>query len=132
MIPLTTDQKGQIAFLKVQLEARMKGAVVLVPTTPERYDLVLHYQGQFYRAQVKYADARPSHTRGAVHVDLRRRKRRYTQDEIDVVLVYVARIDRVCWFGPPIFHNKPDIHLRTEPAANNQKKGCRMVDDFIW
>ncbi len=132
MLPLTTDQKGQIAFLKVQIEARMKGAVVLIPTTPERYDLVLHYQGRFYRAQVKYADGKTPHARGAVYVDLRRRKRCYTQDEIDVLLVYVASIDKVCWFWPPVFHNKPSLYLRTEPAANNQKKGCRMVSDFVW
>src|SRR5262249_9186505 len=36
---LSTDANGQIAFLRVQLEAARKGAVVLVPTTPVRYDL---------------------------------------------------------------------------------------------
>jgi hypothetical protein len=132
MTPLTTDQKGRIAFLKVQIEARMKGAVVLVPTTPERYDLVLHYRGRFYRAQVKYADAKTPHSRGAVRVDLRRRKRCYTQEEIDVLLVYIRRMDKFCWFWPPMFHNKPALHLRTEPAGNNQRNGCWMVDDFVW
>jgi hypothetical protein len=132
MTPLTTDQKGQIAFLKVQIETRMKGAVVLVPTTPERYDLVLDYQGQYYRAQVKYADGNASHSQGCVRVDLRRRKRVYTKDEIDILLVYIPRIDKVCWFRPSVFHNKTSLYLRLRPTNNGQKNGCWMADDFIW
>src|SRR5438552_488649 len=93
MAPLTTDQKGQLACLKVQEEAHRKGAVVSFPTTPARYDLVLDYRGKLYRAQVKYADGKTSHAQGSVYVDLRRRKRRYTNKEIDVLLVYIAQID---------------------------------------
>src|SRR4051812_37653001 len=133
MTPLTTDQKGQIALVKVQMQALRKGATVYLPTTPcLRCDLVLDYQGKLYRTQVKYADAKCPHARGAVRVDLRRRKRRYTQDEIDVLLVYVARIDRVCWFWPSMFHNKAAIHIRTDPAGNNQMSGCCMVEGFVW
>jgi hypothetical protein len=132
MPPLTTDQKGQIALLKVQLEARQKGAIVLLPTTPERYDLVLDWQGKFYRAQVKYADCKLAHARGSVAVDLCRRKRVYTKDEIDVLLVYVACVDKLCWFGPEVFHEKVGLCLRVQPAINGQKRGCRMVDEFIW
>jgi PD-(D/E)XK endonuclease len=132
MIPLTTDQKGQIAFLKVQIEARMKGAVVLVPTTPERYDLVLHHQGQYYRAQVKYADADVPNSQGSVRVDLKRRGRVYTEDEIDILLVYIPRIDKVCWLRPSAFHNKTAVCLRLQPANNGQKSGCWMADECIW
>jgi hypothetical protein len=132
MIPLTTDRKGQIAIAKVQIEAAKKGAMVLLPTTPERYDLVLDWQGKFYRAQVKYADCKTAHAQGSVYVDLRRRKRVYTKDEIDVLLVYVACVDKLCWFGPEVFHEKCAVCLRVQPTINGQKRGCRMVEEFIW
>src|SRR5262249_35603547 len=108
---LSTDANGQIAFLRVQLEAARKGAVVLVPTTPVRYDLVLHYQGLFHRAQVKYVDCRSPNSQGAVRLDLRRRKRCYTLEEIDVVLAYVPQIDKVCWLPAELFHQKVGLQL---------------------
>ncbi|HJT78626.1 MAG TPA: group I intron-associated PD-(D/E)XK endonuclease [Gemmataceae bacterium] len=129
---LTTDQKGEIAVLKVREEALKKGAVISVPTIPARYDLVLDYQGRFYRAQVKYAEWQSSNCQGAVRVELRRRKQCYTKDEIDILLVYVAPIDRVLWFGPEVFHDKVGLQVRWQPCKNRQKSGCRMAEDFIW
>ena len=132
MIPLTTGQKGQIAFLKVQLEAARKGADILLPTTPKRYDLVLHYQERFYRAQVKYADGKVHHSVGAISLHLRRRKKCYTAEEIDVLLVYLPQLDRVAWFGPEVFNGKTTLYLRHQPSINGQKCRCRMIDEFIW
>jgi hypothetical protein len=103
-----------------------------VPTLPARYDLVLDYGGRLYRAQVKYADSKSPTSQGVIRVDLRRRKRCYTKEEIDVLLVYVPQIDKVCWFGPEFFDNKVGLQLRIAPTLNGQKAGCRMVDDYIW
>ncbi len=128
----TSSQKGQLAFLKVQIEAAKKGAVVSVPTVPARYDLVIDYQGKLHRAQVKYADGKAPRSEGAIRLDLRRRKKCYTRDEIDVVLVYVPQIDRICWFAPEVFHEKASLFLRLQPAKNGQQRGCRMLDGFIW
>jgi hypothetical protein len=132
MTLLTTDIKGQIALLKVLMAAANKGATVSLPTTPLRYDLVLDWEGKLYRAQVKYADGKSPHSEGAIRVDLRRRKRQYSQDEVDILLVYVAQVDRVCWFGPEVFHQKAGLHLRTKPAKNGQAKGCLSVENYIW
>jgi len=129
---LTTEQKGQIALLKVLIEAAKKGAVVSLPTTPSRYDLVVDYQGKLYRAQVKYADGKSRHSHGAIRLDLKRRGRCYTRDEIDVVLVYVPQVDEICWFWPDTFHNKTSLYLRVLPTRNGQKNGCRMIDQFLW
>jgi hypothetical protein len=129
---MTTDQKGVIAFARVLIEAAKKEIPVSVPTLPARYDLVLDYGGRLYRAQIKYADSKSPHSQGAVQVDLRRRKRCYTKEEIDVLLVYLPQIDKVCWFGPEFFDNKAVLHLRITPTLNGQKVGCRMADDYIW
>src|SRR4051812_49123896 len=127
MSPLTTEQKGQIAFLKVQIEAARKGAIIAPPTTPARHDLILDYRGKLYRVQVKYADSKSSTSVGAVRVDLRKRKRCYSQEEIDVILVYVPQVDKVCWFTPEAFHNKVGLQPRLHPAKNGQRRGCRLV-----
>jgi hypothetical protein len=129
---LATDQKGQIAVLKVQEEALRKKVPVLLPTTPERYDLVLEWRGRFYRCQVKYADSRSPNSLGAIRVDLRRRKRTYSKDEVDVVLIYVPQIDKVCWFPPELFDKKVTLQLRLLPARNNQRKGCLWAADYVW
>jgi hypothetical protein len=133
MIPLTTDQKGEIAVAKVQMEAAKKGALVFLPTRPARYDLLLDWQGKFYRAQVKYADGKAQHSVGAVCLNLRRRKKIcYTTDEIDVLLVYLPRLDRVAWLGPEVFNGKAALYLRLQPAKNGQKCRCRMIEEFLW
>jgi hypothetical protein len=129
---LATDQKGQIALLKVQLAAAKNGSFVFLPSVPCRCDLVLDYQGRLYRAQVKYADCKAQNARGAVRLDLRRRKRCYTRAEVDVLLVYIPQIDRVCWFGPEIFDETINLQLRMLPTRNGQKRGCLMVEDFVW
>jgi hypothetical protein len=129
---LTTDAKGEIACLKVRIEAIKRGVLVIQPPPYARYDLVLDYQAKLYRAQLKYADAKSQNSQGAVRLDLRKRKKCYTKDEIDVLLAYVPQIDKICWFPPEIFHNKVALQLRLSPAKNGQKKGCLMVNDFIW
>jgi PD-(D/E)XK endonuclease len=132
MNALATDQKGQIAILKVQLAAARNGALVFLPSVPCRYDLVLDYNGTLYRAQVKYADCKAQNSEGAVRLDLRRRKRCYTRAEVDVLLVYIRQIDRVCWFGPEVFDETINLQLRMVPARNGQKRGCLMVEEFVW
>ncbi len=129
---LSTDANGEIACLKVRIEAIKKGIVVFQPPPYVRCDLLLDYQGKLYRAQVKYADAKSQNSQGAIRLDLRKRKKCYTKDEIDVVLVYIPQIDKICWFPPEVFHNKVGLQLRLLPAKNGQKNGCRMVDDFLW
>jgi hypothetical protein len=129
---LTTEQKGEIAFLKVQEAAVRKGATALKPMLPRRYDLVLEWRRRYYRCQVKYADSPSPRSQGAVRVDLRRRKKTYSKDEIDVVLVYVPQIDKVCWFPPKLFHKKVSLQLRLLPAKNNQRSGCLLAADYVW
>ncbi len=132
MSALATDQKGQIALLKVQLAAAKNGALVFLPSIPCRYDLVIDYKGRLYRAQVKYADCKAQNSQGALRLDLRRRKRLYTREEVDVLLVYIPQIDGVCWFEPEVFDSTMNLQLRMLPTRNGQKRGCLMVEEFVW
>ncbi len=129
------------ACAKVQLRAlelREAGehVFVSVPTNPEcRYDMVVDWRGKLYRAQIKYAGGSRASVSGVAIVSLTkgaRGERRYTSDEIDVLLVYVPVVDKLCWFGPEIFHGKTGLHIRYAPTRNGQNKGCVLVDNYVW
>lgn len=125
-------------FLKAELRAVEKGYIVSKPTIDTRYDMIIDDKECLYRVQVKYADGMSSSSEGCVLVDLRRRNgndtlnsRTYLETEIDSVVVYIPRIDRLCWFPPEKFHDKVQIFIRLEPPKNNIK--CvTMAQDYYW
>ncbi len=137
---MDTNDKGEIALLKVEIRAAEQGFVVLKPTTSHRrYDIVLDCGGRFCRAQVKWAGSRSIKAAGSFLLDLRkvtrggqRSKRFYSTDEIDAVLVYLPNLDKVIWLGPEIFHGRETLTIRTAPAKNNQTKKCLMAADYFW
>ena len=50
---------GQIAQLKVELEAARRNIIVSLPTIPSRYDLIFDLgQNNIIRAQIKYCNNR--------------------------------------------------------------------------
>ncbi len=142
---LATNRLGEIAIAKVALRALEKGVTLFKPIVECRCDLVLDDGLKLYRTQVKYAGgSSPKQCQGVVPVRLRKwriRKWRnggraiipyYTAAEIDLLLVYVRKIDRILWFGPEVFDGRPVLFIRIEPTRNNQAKGCLMAADYIW
>ena len=133
-----THKKGQIAVCEIQRRALEKDVVVCIPTTEQRYDLIIEENNKLYKVQSKYVDAKVNESSGSVCLDFRKecrnngKKRVYNDKEIDVVLAYLPKIKKVLWLGPEIFHNKGSITLRYELPKNNQKNGITMVDDLIW
>lgn len=88
---------------------------------------------------MKYADAKMSQSSGSVFLDLRkvtrgnkRGKLFYTASEVDVLLVYLPKIDRVIWLESEHFHCKTAITIRYQATKNNQAKGCLMAEDHFW
>jgi hypothetical protein len=128
-------KKGEIASLKVQLRAAEKGIVVAVPTVEQRYDMILDDGRNLYKAQVKYAGTKQG---SAVGVDLRKQTRNkgesklYRVSEIDVLLVYIPAIDKICWLGPSFFHEKPTLWLRWGKAQTSNGRKATHVDDVMW
>jgi hypothetical protein len=131
-------KKAEIAMVKVCMRALQLGAFVSKPVFEgARYDYIIEIGGKLYRAQVKYADGKHRSISGAVEVNLRKqikknRNHPYDENEIDVLLVYVPKIDRICWFGPEIFSGKQGISIRLIPTKNGQVKGCIAVEDHLW
>jgi len=137
---MDTNDKGEIALLKAEIRAAELGIVVWKPTTSHRrYDIVLDCGGRFFRAQVKRAGSKPVRAVDSFLLDLRkitrggqRSKLFYSQDEVDVVLVYLPALDKVIWLGPEIFHGRENLTIRTAPAKNGQTKRCLIAADYLW
>ena len=137
---LTTAQKAMIAMLKLQERALERGATVSLPITDScRNDAIIEEQGRLYRAQIKYGDRKGASASGAIGLELTSYHRSgklsyagYTEKEIDALLVYIPRIDKVLWFGPEVFAGRSQIQIRYEPTKNGQTKGCLFAADYVW
>jgi hypothetical protein len=132
-------RKGEIAIRKVELRAMELGVMLSKPVFEGgRYDCVIETGGRLYRAQVKYANGKCSRrTSGAVNVNLRKqikkdRNHPYDESEIDALVVYVPKIDTVCWFGPEIFSGKQSLSIRLAPTKSGRVKGCIAAKDYLW
>ena len=131
-------RKAEIAMMKVGMRALQVGAFVSKPIFEgARYDYIIEREGKLYRAQVKYADGKLGYTTGAVYVNLRKQIKKdkncpYNETEIDVLLVYVPKIDKICWFGPEIFCGRNSLSIRIAPCKNGQVKGCLAAEDYLW
>lgn len=133
----TTNQKGEIAKLKVELLAASKGFVTSRTVEGARYDLVIDDGQRLHRVQVKWADIKSTQSSGAYAVGLKKHGRdgsikKYTKDEIDAVVVYFPGWEKICWFGPELFHEKGSIMVRGEVSKNGQKKGIHYINDYLW
>jgi PD-(D/E)XK endonuclease len=130
-------RKAEIAMMKVSMRALQTGAFVSNPIFEgARYDYIIERDGKLYRAQVKYADGKLG-SAGAVYLNLRKQIKKnkncpYNESEVDVLVVYVPKIDKVCWFGPEVFCGKQGLAIRISPAKNGQIRGCLAADDYLW
>ena len=144
---MNSNQKGEIAQLKVQIRAAEKGWIASRTIEGARYDLVLDDGDKLYRVQVKYSGGGTSHCNGsaAVHVTraegddrnknskyCRTKTRTYSKNEVDAVIVYIPQIDELCWLGPEMFDDKPVVCLRYEAPKNGQKKGIHLAENYVW
>lgn len=131
-------KKADMARLKVEMRALELGIVCSRPVVEgTRYDCILDTGSKLFRAQIKYGDGRATGCSGVVQVNLRKqigkdKNHPYLEQEVDVILIYVPRIDAICWFGPEIFNGKSALSIRIAPSRNGQMKGCLPASDYLW
>jgi hypothetical protein len=131
---MTTDQKGAIAELAIQLAATKLGIDVYKPIAEGgRYDLIFDLAPQLWRVQCKWAtrydDVIVIRCYSARRAREGLRRRRYTPDEIDAFAAYCHELER-CFFLPIAEVPIQEVRLRISPARNNQKRKVRWADDF--
>lgn len=133
----TTNVKGQIAAAKAELRALELGYLPSKPIFDARYDLILDNGEKLIRVQIKYADGKTSHGNGSIAVKLAYENRRkevftYQNTEVDGLIVYLPKIDKLCFFEPKTFVGKKRIYIRYLKSKNNQKKGIIAAEDYFW
>ena len=113
------------------------GIVPSKPVFDTRYDIILDESGILKKAQVKYANGTPSKSTGAVVVKLAYENRKkkvvtYARHEVDCLIVYIPKIDKLCMMPPETFIGKRNLNIRLNKPGNNQKKGVLFAEDYFW
>lgn len=136
---MNTQEKGKIAELLVEIRAYELGYIVSRPTRDCRYDLIIDDGEKLHRVQVKYVNKKCTKSTGSVLVDLRRwagdkrwETRNYHSSEIDVLVVYIPAINKLCWIPISEIDDKPSFTIRYEPCKNNQSCGVHTIEEFLW
>jgi hypothetical protein len=136
MAPLKT--KGDLAELKVAADLADRGCCISIPFGEDcDYDLIADYEGRLHRVQVKYTRSdgqivvircrSHSLTNGKV-----RATKLYTPAMIDWIAVYDSTSER-CFYCPSWelgAAGRNLMHLRLQPARNNQRVGIRNAEDY--
>jgi hypothetical protein len=134
---LTTNTKGQLAVSKAEIRAFELGFLPSRPLYDARYDLIIDNGQKLLRAQVKYADGKPTNSDGSIIVKLEyedRKKKVYTYNnsEVDVLIVYLPSIDKLCLFPKKVFTGKRKMSIRINKAKNNQKQRVIAANAYYW
>ena len=137
-VMITTNWKGQLAVSKTETHAAELGLVPCRPLMDCRYDVIIDDGNKLWRVQVKYANRMSPNSVGAVAVNLayetRRRRHVYTysDDEVDALVVYIPKIDKLCWFPCETFVGKKELSIRLKPPLNGQKNKIIYARDYFW
>lgn len=133
---LTPDQKGGIAELAIASKANQLGIGVSRPMVEGlRYDLIFDWHLGLQRIQCKWA----TRVGGAVAIrpfSCRRTsggaqlKRNYSVADIDAIAGYCLELDEVWVLPIADFPQTRGIHLRLEPAKNNQRAGVTLAEPY--
>jgi hypothetical protein len=131
---LTTNQKGAVAEAAITLEAIKLGIGVYRPLGDERCDLIFDLRPRLVRVQCKWASRRGD----VIVVQLYSARRTadglkrmyYSPTEIDAFAAFAPETGR-CYFAEfSEVGARQALHLRIEPARNNQSKGLCWARDF--
>ena len=133
---VTSNWKGQLAVSKAEIKAFELGYIPCRPLFDCRYDLVIDDSKNLKRIQVKYANRTPKNMKGVVVVkleyeDRHKRCRTYQANEVDGLIVYIPKIDRLCYFPNNIFVGKRTLNVRLAEPNNNYKRVI-YAKDYLW
>ncbi len=134
---ITSNIKGQLAVSKAEIRAFELGYVPSRPLYDSRYDLIIDNQKSLLRIQVKYGNGKSSNSQGAIVVKLDYENRtkshfEYKNNEVDALVVYIPKLDKLCYFPLEIFEGKRKLTIRIEKPKINQVKRIIFAKDYIW
>ena len=134
---LTSNDKGAIAEAEIAAAAVRVGVPVLKPLTERtRYDLAFELGPRVLRVQCKWAALNPGGDVINVRVGGCRFAPQgyvctaYGEDEIDLVAVYCADLDRCYLLPVSLVAGKRSIHLRLASPKNGQCACINLASEF--
>lgn len=129
MSKLLSRSKAQIAVLKCQLIAAYKNYTSSAPLTDSmNYDLLIDTNNDILRAQVKFCNRYHGKNNLELRLDNKSSNRAfYTKENIDILLVYIPKLDIVLAYGPEDFHKKSRIQINL-----NNPDSSKYYKKYIW
>ena len=129
--------KGAVAELAIELAATKLGIPVLKPVAEHgRYDMGFEVGPNILRVQCKWGNLNAA--TGVIQVNLtstwygprKSVRRRYTEDEIDLLAVYCGGNDECYLLPSALVADRRAINLRLSPARNGQRACINLASDF--
>ena len=131
---LTTDQKGAIAELAIDIAAELGVGVFKPLTDGERYDLIFDFRPRLVRVQCKWAavagDVLIVRCRSCRRTRHGLLHRAYTADEVDAIAAYSPELQRGFYVPIGCLAGRSNLQLRLSPSRNNQRLGINWADEF--
>lgn len=130
---LSSKNKGEIAQLKIQLEAARRNIISSIPTTEVSYDILLDSRNNIKRAQIKYCNGVDNKNKNCLRINLcdygktKSKRKYYTSYEIDILLVFVPKLNRILAYNPVFFHKRKRIYINLK-----DKNSKYYWKKFIW
>jgi len=130
-----TTMAGEVACAKFDCRALEKYAIVSRPNLECSYDRIVDWNKKLWRVQVKYSGRDDG---DKVFADItktnRSREHRvsYSENEIDVIIVYSNATDKLYWLPKDVWKGKTSVTLRHAATKNGQQKSILMAKDFEW
>jgi hypothetical protein len=132
---LTPSQKGAAAEAAIAAAAIRMGLVVLRPLCEGgRYDLVIDLEPELLRVQCKWANRLSSvlsiNLSGSRLTPAGYVRTTYTAAEVDAIGAYSAELESCFLIPIAEVNERRGVHLRLEPARNNQARRIRWAHDY--
>ena len=139
MRELSRNAKGAVAEIAIELAAARLGIGAYRPTSGHsRSDLILEIGIKVWRTQVKWGQLDSAN--GVIHVRVGGNyltpagyvRSTYSEDEIDLLAVYCADLDRCFLLPASMIAGMQTIQLRLTPPRNNQRACINLADEFAF
>lgn len=132
MVELSTQFKGTITEMQVALALLERGLTISRPLVESRYDLVLEYQGKFYRIQIKTSRLKEDKTgitfnTSNSHINTKGVSNRNYKGDADFFATYY---NGDCYLIPVDNCGSRSKTLRITETKNGQTAGISFLKDY--
>jgi hypothetical protein len=130
-----TSLLGEIGATKFELKALRKNMIVSKPNVECAYDRIIDDEGELLKVQIKYSGSK---NKESVMIKLcktdtnSKRQVPYDKKDVDVFIIYLSERDELYWIPQEDVGEQLSFTLRFEEVKNQQEKGIRMAEEYLW